>query len=97
MPWKNPRFELPNVANTVEMAASSSKMLQKQGNRTEQEIQLKILNGTTIKKQKKQQISGHLKNDEDPRLVDILFRKGVETSSFPHHSFMMLCNYVGVP
>ena len=34
------------------MAASSSKMLQKQGNRTEQEIQLKILNGTTIKKQK---------------------------------------------
>jgi hypothetical protein len=38
-PWKNPRFELPTVANTVEMAASSSKMLQKQGNRTEQEIQ----------------------------------------------------------
>ena len=46
------QLEHQHVANTVETATSSSKMLQKQGNRTEQEIQLKILNGTTIKKQK---------------------------------------------
>jgi putative hemolysin len=44
------RFELQDVANTVEIAASSSKFCKLQGKRTEQKKQKKVQNGKNMEK-----------------------------------------------